>query len=675
MSDEPLLALAAALGLEARWTDAEGRRRDVSVESLRALAMALGYPAGSAAEIAESRERRARETQDAVPPLIVASRGRATPLADARLAGTRFRIDLENGDVVEGRLGRDAPTLPPLAVTGYHRVHIGGQTRTLAVAPPRCFSIEDLPASARRRWGLTAQIYALRRDGDGGIGDFGALNELAGIAAAAGADALAISPVHAMFGAAPDRCSPYSPSSRLFLNALLADPRERFGEAEVGAAIGAARLGPAHALESVATIDWPHAAARKLALLRELYRAYLRAGSPHAAAFEDFRARGGEALARHAEFEALHARFMHEGGSDWHAWLAREAGRDDEDEIRFHAFLQWLPDNGLAAAQRRAREDGMAIGLITDLAVGSDPEGSDACARRSEMLARATIGAPPDVFNSEGQGWGLTTLSPLAMRAHGYRSFIDILRAAMRHGGGVRIDHAMSLMRLWVIPEGASPLEGAYLACPLEDLLRLLALESWRHRAIVIGEDLGVVPAGFRERIRRAGMLGMEVLFFMVRGEHFLPPRRWRRRAVAMTTTHDLPTLAGWWRGVDLDVRERIGLLRPDAAPAERERRRTERRALAHAINAAGSPKRLLAESAASAFVDSAIGFVGASRSELALVPIEDIAGLEMQQNVPGTVDVHPNWRQRLPAPAPRLLASADAERRLHVLAEARSRP
>jgi 4-alpha-glucanotransferase len=353
---------------------------------------------------------------------------------------------------------------------------------------------------------------------------------------------------------------------------------------------------------------------------------------------------------------------------------AHGARADDADDIRYHAFLQWLAAAGLAEAQRRAREAGMSIGLIADLAVGSDPAGSDAWALREEMLGDATIGAPPDFFNANGQGWGLTALSPLAMRAHGYQSFIEILRATMRHGGGVRIDHAMNLMRIWIVPRGAAPLDGAYLRYPLDDLLRLLALESWRHRCIVIGEDLGVVPEGFRERMRRARLLGTDVLFFM-RRERFLPPRRWRRHAVAMTTTHDLPTLAGWWRGLDIDLRERIGLHSRDLAAEERERRADDRALLAQAINAAGTPKRVLAASSADAFVDAAIGFVGATRSELALVPVEDVLALERQQNVPGTVDEHPNWRQRLAEPAPRALATADAKRRLHVLAEARSRP
>jgi 4-alpha-glucanotransferase len=662
MGDETLLALAEALGLEAGWTDAEGRARIVSPDSLRALAAALGFDASSPSAIAQSRARIAQaDDADALAPLLVTTRGRASTLP-ARFGGARFRIEPENGASIEGKLDRDAPALPAVATIGYHPVEIGDAATTLAVAPARCFSIDDIggPSSARR-WGLAAQIYALRRDGDDGIGDFGALGDLAVSAAELGADALAMSPVHATFAAAPERSSPYSPSSRLFLNPLLASLDARFAQAPAADVQGGADL-----------IDWRTAGRGKLARLAAVYRERLGANAEAMRAFDAFRARGGESLARHAEFEALHARFVREPASDFPARAAR-AARTDEDEVRFHAFLQWIAAESLAEAQRRARSSGMAIGLIADFAVGSDPRGSDAWTYRDEMLGGATIGAPPDAFNDAGQGWGLTTLSPLSMRSRGYRSFIELLRATMRHGGGVRIDHVMSLMRLWIVPPGATPLDGAYLRYPLDDLLRLVALESWRHRSIVIGEDLGVVPAGFRERLRRAGILGTDVLFFM-RRERWLSPRRWRRHAVAMTTTHDLPTLADWWRGDDVERRAELGLHSREAEIDEREQRIVDRAAIAQAINAAGTPKRLLADSDASTFVDGAIGFGGATRDALALVPVEDVLGLAMQHNVPGTVETHPNWRQRLPVVAAQLLESDEARHRLHILAGARRR-
>ena len=232
------------------------------------------------------------------------------------------------------------------------------------------------------------------------------------------------------------------------------------------------------------------------------------------------------------------------------------------DEVLFHEFLQWVADRSLAAAQARAREAGMRIGLVGDLAVGMDPTGSHAWSRQRDILLGVAIGAPPDLFNPRGQDWGLTGFSPRALEDGGFAPFIATLRAALRHAGGLRIDHAMGLSRLWLVPEGADPAEGAYLTYPLTDLLRLLALESARHNAIVVGEDLGTVPAGFRETLDQDGVHGMRVLWFE-RGENnsFAAPQTWDAAALAMTTTHDLPTVAGWWSGTDIAARAECGRL------------------------------------------------------------------------------------------------------------------
>ncbi|WP_347328211.1 4-alpha-glucanotransferase, partial [Ralstonia pseudosolanacearum] len=224
----------------------------------------------------------------------------------------------------------------------------------------------------------------------------------------------------------------------------------------------------------------------------------------------------------------------------------RAFARDHPDAVDFHRFLQWAAARQLAAAQRAAEDAGMAIGLIADLAVGTDGAGSHAWSRQQDLLIGLTVGAPPDVFNAQGQSWGLTTFSPRAMRTQGFAAFLEMLRAVMAVPGGVRIDHVLGLMRLWVIPDGARALDGVYLRYPLRDLLRLIALESWRNRCIVIGEDLGTVPAGLRAQLADAGLLGMRILWFErddARPEApFRPPQAWSPASVAMTSTHDLPT-------------------------------------------------------------------------------------------------------------------------------------
>jgi 4-alpha-glucanotransferase len=338
--------------------------------------------------------------------------------------------------------------------------------------------------------------------------------------------------------------------------------------------------------------------------------------------------------------------------------------RAHRHEIRFHCFLQWLADRSLARAQDAARQSGMRLGLIADLAVGMSSGGSHAWARQSDILVGLSVGAPPDLFNALGQNWGLTTFSPRALMNGGFAPFIDTLRATMRHAGGLRIDHIMGLMRLWVLPEGVEANEGAYLAYPLEDLLRLLALESVRHRAMVIGEDLGTVPAGFRDRLRSAGIAGMRVLWFERKGERFAAPRTWSAAAAAMTSTHDLPTVAGWWRGVDIPIREHCKLI-PDAGE-EQARREKDRaalwRAFRHAKSATG-PQPDIAE--APRVADAAVRFIASSASELALIPLEDALGLEDQPNLPGTIEEYPNWRIRYDCSAAQMLDAPDTRARL----------
>jgi 4-alpha-glucanotransferase len=642
-------ALAESLGLRSHWVDVDGFARIVAIDALRALASALGYPCASRGEIDASRDRLAAlRSAERSAPLVTAEVGRPLALPDVA-RGTRYRFTLEDGSRSEGSCDASGSIAAPDAA-GYHALDVGERTLTVAVAPPRCFAPHDI-GPPRRRFGVAAQVYALGRSGDAGIGDFGAVAEIAECAAHAGADAVAISPAHAMFASAPERRSPYSPSSRYFLNALLVDPSPRFDAAEVAAA--AQEAGVALDPERTDLIDWPREGRAKLALLRALYR---RAEAAHAIAKEldRYAQRDGERLRRHAEFEAARA---------------APGANTGANEMRFHVFVQWLAELGLARAQERARSAGMDIGLIPDLAVGTDPEGSDAASGGDEFLQRITIGAPPDHFSREGQDWGLTTFSPLTLRSRGFAGYIDLLRANMRHGGGLRIDHLMGLARLWVVPAGAGSAHGAYLGYPHEDLFRLLALESWRHRCLIVGEDLGVVPEGFRELMRARGILGTEMLWF-ARDGAFRKPDAWREHAVAMTSSHDVPTLAGWWRGGDIEQRARFAAIDVEAACAERER---DRRALVRAIREALPQSTLDVGDGAAAFVADAIAFVGSTRCELVLLPLEDAFALEEQSNVPGTVDEHPNWRRRLPRDTASALASPIPYARLRTLAAARA--
>jgi len=690
MSDATIRELASSAGIAVEWVNAANVRQRVGIPTLRRVLSALGLPCESAQDIAHSRhEMAARPARS--PKLITATAGEAIAFASSE-AQLPARLCLADGavrDITPARRRDGSLVLPAIDSPGYHTLETNGRRITLAVAPRRCHTIEDIAPGARL-WGLAAQVYGLRRRGDGGIGDMTAVAALAEEAARHKADALALSPLHALFAGDPAHFSPYSPSSRLFHNPLHADPRLLFGDERVANAACKAGLQPAlDRLEALPEIDWPAAAHSKLALVRALFENFsaselsLAPGSALAADFAQFRTRGGDLLWQHACFEALHgARLAAGDAREWRKWptqwrspqspAVHEFAAQNQREIAFHCFLQWIADRSIAAAQEHARRCGMRIGLIADVAVGTESAGSHAWARQEDVLVGLNVGAPPDLFNPQGQNWGLTTFSPRALAEAEFAPFLAMLRAGMQHAGGLRIDHVMGLMRLWVIPEGAGPREGAYLSYPLDDLLRLIALESHRQRAIVIGEDLGTVPAGFRDRLNSAGIAGTRVLWFERERSRFRPPQGWEIEPIAMTSTHDLPTVAGWWSGNDIEVRERCGIL-PDAQ-VERRARKRDRSALWRALNAAGEESgKMPSPQAGARVVDAALRFVARTPAPLALIPLEDALALEDQPNVPGTIDEHPNWRRRYAAKAGEMLDEPAVRRRIDGVLQRRS--
>lgn len=685
-ADPALSQLAEAVGLLEHWTDARKQPQRVGPETLRALLRAMDVDAGDARRARESL--RALQAARRQPDFLIASVGEMLSLPPGRPAGKLVR---EDGRAIACRpvRGGDAGwRLRAPQDPGYYRLQVDERVVTLAVAPARCPTPAALLGEPDpRRWGLAAQVYGLRapaggdgagRDGAGvdgagaGHGDFAVLARLAERAAAHGADALAISPVHAGFASAPQRYSPYSPSSRLFLNVLYGSPSAVLPRtlAQAAWAETAAQL-PPQPPRADEPIDWPAAARLRLAFLGAAYRRLGEAGDDSAAAarqaLERFSAEGGQALRDHAVYETLAARH----GADWRAWPAplRDPRSPDTaafaqahgQEVDFHLFSQWIAAASLDAAQARARQAGMRIGLIADLAIGTDPRGSQAWSDPRALLAGVSVGAPPDIFNPGGQDWGLTAFSPLGLREQDYGPFLAMLRACLAHAGGVRIDHILGLARMWLVPEGASSAEGVYLRYPMRDLLRLVQLEAWRHKALIVGENLGTVPEGFDDELARSGVLGMDVLWFQRADQPdadaeakrpapapFILPRAWPPAAVAMTTTHDLPTVNGWWRERDIDWRVKLGQLSGEAEQAARAERAADRAALWQALDQAGVRTEGGAVPAAAPEL-AMLRYVASSACPLALFPLEDLAGETEQPNLPGASDeVHPNWRRRM---------------------------
>ncbi|RQZ16617.1 4-alpha-glucanotransferase [Burkholderia sp. Bp9031] len=677
-TDVSIAELARAAGLEPDWIDAGGVARRVDDDALVALVDALGWPCGTPSERADSAAA-LTDARDATPRVVTGDAGMPLTLPRSIAPpGARFRIALESGGHVDGRVAGAGKhgTLPPLALPGYHTLDIGEQRIGLAIAPPRArpFDAGRGMPEARRRWGIAAQLYSLRRAGDDGAGDYTALAGLAARAARHGAHAVAISPTHAGYPALPEHDSPYSPSSRRWHNVAYLDCDAVPG-ADIVRRMNGAAAGDVHAADTP-LIDWPHVLPLKLRRLRACFDAWRANGEPSRDAFERFRAAGGAALDAHARFDALQAFCIEHGiGADWRQWPAQwqmpalaEAdafAHAHAETIAFHTFLQWCASDALGNAQQAARDAGMTIGLIADLAVGSDRAGSDAWAHGTTLLRGVSVGAPPDLFNADGQAWGVTTWTPAALRANGFAPFVDLLRAAFAHAGGVRIDHVLGFARLWIVPEGRSPREGAYLRYPVDDLVRLVTLEAARHRAVAIGEDLGTVPAGFRERLGAQGIAGMRVLWFEREADRaFRPPSAWDRDTIAMTSTHDLPTVAGWWHGVDLAWRRVVAGAVTDADAAKHARAADESnhtRRTASARNADDDIGRTAA----------AHGSGRAERNSPGLRN-DDTPAADDGRNVPSTHDASPIAPDLTAAEAER---AADRAALWHALQHARCAP
>lgn len=489
-------------------------------------------------------------------------------------------------------------------------------------------------AEGGRRFGLSAQLYTLRRHGDQGVGDFRTLELLGKGAAAKGASLIALNPFHAMFPSDRQRASPYQPSDRRFLDpALIALDAVPELEGRFTAMPPAGRF-----------IDWPEVWRYKRAALAQAF-AVLTGHPARLAAFRAFQAAGGEALARFCLFQALEEQA---GSSAIPPMSTAGLSPELRHAADFAGYLQFLAEEQLAVASH----SGLAIGFCRDLAVGAAPDGAEVWTAPEAFLKGVSAGAPPDPFSASGQVWHIPPLDPIALRQSGFAHYRQLLAANMRHAGALRIDHVMALTRLFVVPDGAPASEGAYLTYPLEGMLQILAEESRRHRCMVVGEDLGTVPEGLRERLSEAQLYSYRVLFFERDGAVFRRPETYPAGSLACVATHDLPTLRGWWSGADIALERTLG--RPVAEDAEAVRAE-DRQALLQAV---GSEESVLTP----ALVGTIHGFLASASSGLVAAQVEDLAGEVDPVNLPGTDREYPNWRRRLDLDVDAMLETEEAE-------------
>ncbi len=531
-----------------------------------------------------------------------------------------------------------------------------------------------------RLWGVACQTYGLRSPRNAGIGDFADLERLGTGLATRGADLLGLSPLHARFRDQPERACPYAPSSRLWLDpfAIALDA----AAAELGLELPALP-----ALPRGEFVDYPAMAAIKEQAFASLHERFA-GGHPANADFHEWRADKGTALERFARFEAIGLTLRARTGRpvawpDWPVELRRvdapgvaAFAAEHAAAVERSAFLQWLAERQLTRTQQALMDAGMRIGLYADIAVGVVPDGADVWADPEAVVAGATIGAPPDAFSPLGQNWNVAPLSPMALRRRDMGPLRAMLQAAMQHAGAVRIDHAMGLMRLFWIPAGGTPADGAYVRYPLQHMLATVAEVSRANDCIVIGEDLGTVAPGFREAMQGAGLLSYKVVWFE-RWESglFHASGRYPEAALATVSTHDLATVRGYLCGRDIDWREKAGQLDAATAAAARAERSLDCRKLRDALRFEGLlDVGVPADDEPEAIALALHRFLARTPSAIAMAQLEDLDGAIEQPNLPATIDEHPNWRQRTIHDIAGLLGSGPAQRLIQALAEERPR-
>lgn len=672
--------LAEAAGIAPEWFGVEGDRHVVTPETKRTLLEAMGLPAttnemahASLAVLSRAGARRL------LPPLVVTEPGTRAVVAIPRDPGGRppraLHLRMEDGAEEIVPIPLDAPTdeitapdggavrrtlvrLPKLPF-GDHRIRLDERTEReatarLIVTPKACYRPPLLDEGPR--FGLQANLYSLARDGDQGIGDFATLADLGADAGALGAAAVGINPLHMLFPGDRERASPYHPSDRRFLDPIYLDLdalTDLPDEARARPATAAARL-----------IDYPAVWEEKRAVLEAAFDRFRRRPTDDAErrAFEAFLTRRGRPLISFATYQVI---AEDRPGVPWPRWpspLRRpgaagiaEVQSHNPGRVLFQCWLQWQAERQFEAAARHASASGLDLGIYRDLAVGSAPDGAEAWAEQDHLAEKVSIGAPPDPFSADGQIWVARPPVPHRMRELGYRPFSALLSANMRHAGLLRLDHVMGLSRLYCVPDGVPAADGAYVNYQLDEQLAVLSLASHRHRCGVVGEDLGTVQEGLGERLAEAEVLSTRVVFFERESDGgFRAPATYKTRAATCAATHDLPTIAGWWAGGDIDIAARLG--RTANADAAHLARRGERAALLAALadngiatdGLPGPDEPSPAPAALAALVAAVHAFLAETPSDLVLLQTTDLALEREPVNVPGTDREWPNWRQRL---------------------------
>lgn len=726
-TEQALLArLAERVGIVADYHDIAGTLHLTSDDTRRAILTAMGFTVDSTASLTQAlREWDEAPWQRPCDPVRIlrddetgSSLSCCLALEDRkeRSAVVEWQLrDEANAVVQEGQVGPGLSAVEVRFLNGRRHVRVeipaphglslgyysltlraeglvGGIVGTMRVivAPRQCY-VPPAIETNQRLWGLALHLYSLSSDRNWGCGDFtdlGRIVEWAG--KELGAGVIGLNPLHALRNTAPYHISPYAPYSRLYLNELYIDLErlpEFYGSEEAQQQFRAPEFqAKIQALRESRRVDYDAIAIAKRTMLDLAYRKFLkdsysgeepnlRPNTARAWLLERFIQSEGTPLELYAAFQTLEEerRLIQSKSATWHDWPkqflvpgqpVREYAKRHRKRIRFFQYIQWVASEQLNEVRRTAEQLTMPIGLYHDLALGADRSGAEAWIHQSVLALEADCGAPPDPLGPEGQNWGLPPINPHALRSSGYELMIQLLRNNFRFGGAIRLDHVMAFCRLFWIPRGRPASEGTYVQYPFEDLLAIVALESTRSKTLVIGEDLGTVPDWVREQLAKARVLSYRVFYFERRGDGvWKSPGEYPAQSLAVATTHDLPTLAGFWSGEDLQVRAGLGAFPDDAARHQAwEERQRDKGGILSALKREGLLPNGVTEDLATAPVMTtdlcrAIHiYLARTPSCIVLANLEDGLGELSQTNLPGTVDSHPNWTRKYALPVNEIL-------------------
>ncbi|MCH8539011.1 MAG: 4-alpha-glucanotransferase [Alkalimonas sp.] len=712
-------------GIESSYTDAYGQHRNVDEQSLLALLAAQGFDTENEDEFADSLALQQQNFwQQLILPVSVQRDDQPLHLelrVPLQLANEplRFSLVMESGkqkrfsltpvdgellQVHQDELGEYHLYQHPLQhldlPLGYHRLRVTGPSgqkaeQSLIITPHHCF--QPAAFQQQKQWGVSLQLYGLRSERNWGIGDFTDLKQLIVYLAAQGADYVGLNPIHALYPAMPEHASPYSPSSRRWLNSIYLDVTAMPGfelssacQQQVSAAEFQQQLQQQRDKDWV---DYSGVMQLKLPVMRSLYQWFVEhADGASQQAFTEFKQSGGDSLKQLALYDALHAWLYQQDQANW-GWpnwpeayrqptsaKVKAFAKQHDEDIDFYCYLQFCADQQLAAAQQQAKDAGMLLGIYRDLAVGVSEASTEIWANDALYCRDVSVGAPPDPLGPQGQNWGLPPMSPMRLFQQGYRPMIELFRSNMQHAGALRIDHVMALLRLWWVPKTADDARGgAYQYYPLMDLLGILALESQRHETVVIGEDLGTVPDGIRDLLHDYGVYSYRVFFFeQAQDGGFISPAHYPQQAMATLCTHDLPTLIGFWHCDDLKLGQQLGLYKDDAQLQHlfAERHRNKQRILdslhGHAMLPEDYPRQVEQVGMEPVLGKALQLHLARGQSQLLCLQLEDWLEMTQPVNVPGTSDEYPNWRRKLSHNLEQLTSSADIQQLLQQLSHCR---